>query len=115
MKGKGSMIPPECCVIIEMENGASLGYRKALLLNKIETFGSLAKAAKVSQIDIRHARKLVLEMNDTFSKPLVDFKGNPRKADIVELTEKGEKTARSYWRQFEPVYFSIMEERCRHY
>lgn len=115
MKGKGSMIPPDCCVIIEMENGASLGYRKAVLLNKIQAFGSLAKAAKVSQIDIKHARELVLEMNGTFSQPLVDFKGNPRKADVVELTEKGEKTAQSYWRRFEPVYFSIMEERCRHY
>jgi molybdate transport repressor ModE-like protein len=112
---KGCMIPPECCVIIEMEKGASLGYRKAVLLNEIQALGSLKKAAKVTNIDPRHARELILEINNAFQQPLVDFKGNPRSTDLVELTVKGEKMARSYWRQFEPVWLSIMQERSRHY
>jgi molybdate transport repressor ModE-like protein len=112
---KGCIIPPECCVIIEMEKGASLGYRKAVLLNEIQALGSLKKAAKVTKIDPRHARELILEINDAFQLPLVDFKGNPLNTDVVELTEKGEKMARSYWRQFEPVWLSIMQERSRHY
>jgi hypothetical protein len=33
---KACMIPPECCVIIEMEQGVTLGYRKAVLLNEIQ-------------------------------------------------------------------------------
>ena len=35
------MRPPECCVVIEMEPGATLGYRKAVLLNEIQALGSL--------------------------------------------------------------------------
>ena len=109
------MAPPECCVIIEMEKGASLGYRKAVLLGEIQALGSIKKAAKVSKIDPAHARDLLVEMNAVFHRPLVDFKGNYRNTDIVELTELGEKTIRSYWRRFESVWLSIIEERSRHY
>ena len=109
------MAPPDCCVIIEMEQGALLGYRKAVLLNEIEALGSLAKAAKVAQIDHRHARDLVEEMNRSFSQPLVVFLGNPARSDRVELTPKGESTVKAYWQQFEPVWLSIIEERSRHY
>ncbi|MDR3629505.1 MAG: hypothetical protein P4L42_04140 [Desulfocapsaceae bacterium] len=112
---KGRMVPPDCCVIIEMEKGATLGYRKAVLLNEIQALGSLKKAAKVSKIDLRHARELILEINAAFSQPLVDFKGNNRITDSVELTRAGEEAVRSYWRQFEPVWLSIVEERSRHY
>lgn len=112
---KACMIPPDCCVVIEMEQGATLGYRKAVLLNEIHALGSLSKAAKVSKIDCKHARELVWEMNRVFSQPLVDFLGNPQKSDQVELTEKGIRTAKSYWQKFEPVWFSIIDERSRHY
>ncbi len=112
---KGCVVPPECCVIIEMEKGASLGYRKAVLLNEIQALGSLKKAAKVTKIDQRHTWELIGEINAAFSQPLVDFQGNYRNADSVTLTEKGEKTVRSYWRQFERVWLDIMQERSRHY
>lgn len=112
---KMCMVPPDCCVIIEMEQGASLGYRKAVLLNEIQALGSLAKAAKVSKMDHRHARDVIEEMNRAFSTPLVDFLGNPARSDQVELTAKGESTVKAYWQQFEPVWLSIIEERSRHY
>ncbi len=112
---KACIVPPDCCVIIEMEHGATLGYRKAVLLNEIQALGSLTKAAKVSKIDRKHARELIQEMNHSFSQPLVDFYGNPRNTDHVELTKKGEVIVKSYWLQFEPVWFSIIEERSRHY
>ena len=112
---KVCMKPPDCCVVIEMERGATLGYRKAVLLNEIQALGSLAKAAKVSKIESEHARELIFEMNDCFSQPLVNFQGNPLNADRVGLTKKGEVVAKSYWQQFEPVWYSIIEERSRHY
>ena len=112
---KVCMIPPECCVVIEMEEGATLGYRKAVLLNEIQALGSLVKAAKVSKIDCRHARELIGEMNRVFSQPLVDFLGNPQRSDKVKLTEKGMRIARTYWQKFEPIWYSIIEERSRHY
>jgi molybdate transport repressor ModE-like protein len=112
---KMCMIPPECCVIIEMEEGATLGFRRAVLLNEIQALGSLSKAAKVSKIDSRHARELIWEMNRVFSQPLVDFLGSPQSSDVVELTEKGMRTVKTYWQKFEPVWLSIIEERSRHY
>lgn len=112
---KQCMVPPDCCVIIEMEQGATLGYRKAVLLGEIQAFRSLTEAARVSKMDATHARELVLAMNRAFSQPLVDFKGSPHDADSVMLTEKGESTARQYWRQFEPVWLAILRERSRHY
>lgn len=112
---KMCMTPPDCCVIIEMEQGVTLGYRKAVLLNEIEALRSLSKAATVSKIDQQHARELVEEMNGSFSQPLVDFFGNPSQSDQVELTEKGLRMVKAYWRQFEPVWLSIIEERSRHY
>jgi len=112
---KISMTPPDCCVIIEMEKGATLGYRKAVLLNEIKALGSLIKAAKVSKMDQDHARDLIQEMNCSFSEPLVYYLGNPCLSDRVELTDKGMATVKNYWRQFEPVWLSIIEERSRHY
>ena len=112
---KGWIVPPECCVIIEMEHGASLGYRKAVLLNEINALGSLEKSAKTSRMDKGHARDLIFEMNEDFSQPLVIFLGNPIDCDQVKLTPKGESVARSYWQQFEPVWLSIIDERSRHY
>jgi len=109
------MTPPDCCVIIEMEKGATLGYRKAVLLNEIQALGSLTKAAKVSKMDQQHARELIQEMNGSFSEPLVYFLGNPSLSDRVELTDKGMCTVKNYWQQFEPVWLSIIEERSRHY
>jgi molybdenum-dependent DNA-binding transcriptional regulator ModE len=109
------MIPPSCCVIIEMEPGASLGYRKALLLNEIETLESLSKAAKISSVTITHARELVLKMNTDFSTPLVNFSNDNASDDGVFLSDKGKKVVQSYWRQFEPIWHEIQKERCRHY
>jgi len=112
---KGWLIPPECCVIIEMEEGASIGYRRAVLLNEIQALHSLEKAAKTSRIDLNHARELLFEMNEVFSGPLVIFHGKPQDCDLVQLTARGETIAASYWQQFEPVWRSIIEERSRHY
>lgn len=112
---KVCMTPPESCVVIEMENGVRIGYRKAVLLSEINALGSLTKAAKVAKIDLHHARELVWEMNRDFSQPLVDFYGNALKADRVELTDNGMRTVKSYWQRFEPIWYSIIEERSRHY
>jgi len=112
---KACMTPPDCCVIIEMEQGVTLGYRKAVLLNEIEALGSLTKAAKVSKIDQEHAYDLIQEMNESFSEPLVHFPKNASFSDQVQLTHKGVVTMKQYWRKFEPVWLSIIQERSRHY
>lgn len=112
---KGIMIPPSKCVIIEMERQVSLGYRGAVLLSEIQTCGSLTHSAESSKIDFHHAHDLIMELNSTFSQPLVEFTGSPNDTDLVALTEKGRATVRSYWGQFESACWSIMKERSNHY
>ncbi len=112
---KGSMVPPSNCVIIKMEDRASLGYRGAVLLSEIQTCGSLTRSAQSSKIDLRHAHDLIRELNRTFSQPLVAFTENPNDTDMVALTEKGKATVRSYWGRFESTWLSIMEERGKNY
>jgi molybdate transport repressor ModE-like protein len=108
-------ISPPCCVIIEMEKGAKLGYRRAVLLNEIKALGSLSLAARTTKIPLTHARDLVLRMNNEFSVPLVQFGGYSSKEDGVTLTDRGEEITQLYWRQFEPIWLDILEERSRHY
>ncbi len=112
---KGWVVPPDCCVIIEVDQGASLGYRKASLLNGIKALGSLGQAAMTSQIDAEHARDLIFEMNEDFRQPLVVFEGNAMDCDPVQLTEKGELMASLYWQKYLPVWQSILDERSSHY
>ena len=113
---KPAIIPPSCCVIVEMEPGASLGYRGAVLLSEIGELNSLTNAAKRSRIPLLHARELVLKMNSDFSHPLVHFTENdPAYSDNVTLSEKGKAVTKFYWKEFEPVWHKIMEERSRHY
>jgi molybdenum-dependent DNA-binding transcriptional regulator ModE len=98
-----------------MEPGASLGYRRAVLLNEIEALESITKAARTSRIPLHHARELALRMNREFSAPLVNFADNRRDCDHVYLSRKGKEVATAYWRKFEPVWRDIQEERSRHY
>ena len=109
------VFPPACCVIIEMEQGASIGYRRAVLLSEIQALGSLAKAAKTSRIPVHHAWELVRKMNSDFSRPLVAFVEQADHCDGVHLTQRGEEIIRSYWQQFEPVWQDIQMDRSRHY
>ncbi|MBU1420706.1 MAG: hypothetical protein KKI15_19660 [Proteobacteria bacterium] len=112
---KDCTVPPDCCVIIEMEPAASLGYRRGVLLNEIEALESLTKAAKTSKMPLDHARELALQMNQEFSSPLVNFADNSSDCDHVFLSRKGKEVATAYWRQFEPVWLDILEERSKHY
>lgn len=106
--------PPDCCVVIEMENGVSLGVRKAQLLREIDEQHSVSQAAKTIRLNLSHARDIVREMNSDFCAPLVRF---PESAstDLAELTKHGRKIVESYWRQFEPIWSGIINERMQHY
>ena len=108
-------IPPDCCVSIEMEKGAVIGYRKAVLLTEIQALGSLVKAAKMARMEKEHAIELIRELNDTFRRPLVRYEGDLQCTDLVYLTAQGQRMVASYWKQFEPVWQSIIEERSRHF
>lgn len=112
---KNCTVPPDCCVIIEMEPGARLGYRKAVLLSEIDALESLTKAALLSKVTRKHARELIMQMNQEFSVPLVYVDDNSQGADHVSLSKKGKDVATVYWRWFEPIWNDIQQERRRQY
>lgn len=112
---RACMTPPSCCVIVELEQGAFLGYRRAVLLDEIRRRGSLSQAAEAAKIHHEHALHLLTEMNGSFPTPLVHFHENSMETDSARLTEAGEEMVRSYWSNFATVWTSIAEERCKHY
>ena len=112
---RACMTPPSCCVIVELEQGAFLGYRRAVLLDEIRSRGSVAQAAKAAKIQQEHAMHLLSEMNGSFHAPLVRFQENGQDADHARLTETGEEMVRSYWSKFAMAWTSIIEERSKHY
>ncbi len=103
----------ECCVIIEMEQGVTLDYTKAALLNEIEALKSIVRAAKMLKISVEEARSLLFEMNGSFSRPLVFFYGNPSVSDNVILSAYGSAILKRYWLQFDLLWSDIIEERRR--
>ena len=112
---RACMTPPSCCVIVELEQGAFLGYRRAVLLDEIRNRGSLSQAAEAAEIHPEHALHLLTEMNGSFHAPLVHFQENSTETDSARLTETGEEMVRSYWSKFATVLTSIAEERSKHY
>ncbi|MBU0968382.1 MAG: LysR family transcriptional regulator [Proteobacteria bacterium] len=115
MMKRACMKPPSCCVIVELEQGAFLGYRRAVLLDEIQNRGSLSQAAKAAKIHQEHALHLLTEMNVSFHTPLVYFQENSMETDSARLTETGKEMVRSYWNKFASAWTSITEERSKHY
>ncbi len=110
---RGCVIPSACCVVMEMEDGVHLGYRRAVLLSEIEALGSLQQAAQVSKIPFAHAWELVRSMNREFSTPLVVFIGG--NTDHVALTARGSEVVRNSWRRFDPAWQNIQMEHSLQY
>jgi molybdate transport repressor ModE-like protein len=110
---RGCVIPPACCLVMEVEDGVHLGYRRAVLLSEIEALGSLQQAAKVNKTPFTHALELVRSMNREFSTPLVVFIGG--NTDHVALTARGSEVVRNSWRRSDPAWQDIQIERSRQY
>jgi len=63
-----------------------------VLLDEIGRLGSLALASKAAKIDLAQAQELVIEMNETFREPLVEFERNCADSDNVRLVRLGDDT-----------------------
>ncbi len=112
---RACMKPPSCCVVVELEQGAFLGYRRAVLLDEIRSRGSLTEAAKAAEMQYDHALHLLQEMNGSFHAPLVRLHADVQNKDSALLTRTGEEMVSSYWRKFASVWTSIIEEQSRDY
>jgi molybdate transport repressor ModE-like protein len=86
--------------LIELNCGAVLGKKRALLLEGIDLFRSIGGAAEAAGIPLDHALELVSSMNDSCRSPLVEIL-NAEVADISAwLTVAGQRAVQD----FKPLY-----------
>ena len=83
-------------VWITGENGGYLGVGKVMLLERIEEYGSISRAAKSLQMSYKRAWQLVEEMNGLGAEALVDKEAGGRGGGGARVTEKGQSAVRQY-------------------
>lgn len=91
---------------IETDKGPFLGFGRVELLEKIDEFGSLSKAASAMNMSFKHADHLVDSMNSKNSMPLVEKHAG---GGGTFLTEEGKK-AIILFRQLEKDVSEFMEK-----
>jgi molybdate transport system regulatory protein len=84
-------LKPNGRIWIDTEQGAFMGYGRIELLEKIQTTGSLRKAALEMKMSYQQAWKLITQMNERAGEPLVTLKRGGKNGGLTQLTPFGEK------------------------
>lgn len=84
---------------IDGNEGTFIGYGRVALLEKIQEFGSITKAAKSLNISYRHAWELIDSMNRQAEKPFIETLTGGKGGGGTRLTAEGER-AIAIFRQF---------------
>ena len=96
--------------MIELHCGAVLGEKRALLLEGIDRFESLGRAAEAAGIPFAHALELVNAMNEGSNGPLVEILNAEGDDVSVWPTAAGEKAVRDFKELYADLSLSIAEE-----
>lgn len=91
------------------EKGAYVGIGRITLLEKIDEVGSINRAAKEMQMSYKKAWKLIEEMNQMFSEPLVLKEHGGKAGGGTQVTEKGQAVIRAF-RQLETKFQRFLEQ-----
>ncbi len=83
---------------IEGKNGTFIGYGRVVLLERIEKYGSISKAAKSMNMSYRHAWKLIDSMNRQSTKPFIETQIGGKGGGGAWLTETGKKAIDQFWK-----------------
>ena len=81
---------------IEIEGKNFLGAGRIELLEKIETHGSLRKAAISMGLSYRKAYYAIRSMNELSETPLVELKQGGKGGGCAKLTDRGQKIVIKY-------------------
>ncbi|MGB9732250.1 MULTISPECIES: winged helix-turn-helix domain-containing protein [Calditerrivibrio] len=82
---------------IDGVDGTFIGFGRVVLLERIEQYGSISKAAKSMEMSYKHAWELVESMNNQGSKPLVIKTTGGKDGGGAQLTEYGKKVVGLFW------------------
>lgn len=95
------------CVMIEVEEGALLGYNRARLLENISASSSIAAAADAVPISYEHALELIELMNGSSKTPLVEKQNAVSNISEAKLTPAGQNALRRFWDLYNELKLSI--------
>lgn len=89
---------------IESKTGTFIGYGRAILLDRIKTYGSINEAAKSMKMSYKHAWKMLDSMNKQASSPILEKNTGGKGGGGTTLTPEGENLLDQFWnlyKQFE--------------
>ena len=82
---------------LEGREGTFLGYGRVVLLERIDEFGSISKAARSMEMSYKHAWDLVDSMNRQSHEPLVETAAGGKGGGGTKLTRKGKESIKLFW------------------
>lgn len=90
------LLIPNGRIWIDTEKGAFLGYGRIELLEKIQDFGSIRKAAAEMKMSYQQAWHLVKQMNEHAAEPLVSLQKGGKNGGLTKVTPFGESTIKKF-------------------
>jgi molybdate transport system regulatory protein len=83
---------------IDGTDGTFLGYGRVVLLERIQEYGSITKAAKSMEMSYRHAWDLVDSMNKQAERPFVELATGGKGGGGARITEEGKHAIQLFWK-----------------
>ncbi len=83
---------------LEGDEGTFIGYGRAVLLEKIQLHGSIARAATEMRMSYKHAWNLVESMNRQAGSPVVITRRGGSHGGGAGLTDTGLNLLQLFWR-----------------
>ncbi|MFP4040461.1 MAG: winged helix-turn-helix domain-containing protein [Desulfosudaceae bacterium] len=98
---------------IKGRQGTFIGYGRVVLLQRIQQYGSISKAARSMKMSYRHAWELVDSMNCQARAPLVETTTGGKGGGGARLTEAGERAIAAFWQLYENFQLFLERESGR--
>ena len=95
---------------IDGTDGTFLGYGRVVLLERIQEYGSITRAAKSMEMSYRHAWDLVDSMNKQAKRPFVELATGGKGGGGARVTEDGERAIQLFWKFSEDFRRFIAKE-----
>ena len=97
-------------VWIDGADGTFLGFGRVVLLERIQEYGSITKAAKSMEMSYRRAWDLVDSMNKQAKQPFVELATGGKGGGGARVTEDGERAIQLFWKFSEDFQAFLKQE-----
>lgn len=97
-------------VWLEGDEGTFIGYGRAVLLEKIDSTGSISQAAKAMEMSYRHAWRLVESMNRQAGENVVITCRGGKAGGGTVLSPRGKELLNCFWQMQERFESFLAQE-----